>query len=63
MSNFWIRTLTGIAFLVVMVLAAFITPADPLSMFVLAVPLYLLYEFSILQSREPVAEEEEEAGK
>lgn len=51
------------AFLVVLVLAAFITPADPLSMFVLAVPLYLLYEFSILQSREPVAEEEEEAGE
>ena len=31
-----------------LVLAAFITPSDPFSMFVLAVPLYGLYELSIL---------------
>ena len=36
------------AFVLVLVLAALITPADPFSMFVLAVPLYLLYELSIL---------------
>ena len=36
------------AFVVVLLLSAFITPSDPFSMFVLAVPLYGLYEFSIL---------------
>lgn len=37
-----------IAFVLVLILAAFITPSDPFSMFVLALPLYLLYEFAIL---------------
>ncbi|MDY6418269.1 MAG: twin-arginine translocase subunit TatC [Bacteroidales bacterium] len=36
------------AVIVVLVLAALITPSDPFSMFVLAIPLYFLYEFSIL---------------
>ena len=36
------------AVVVVLVLAALITPSDPFSMFVLAIPLYFLYEFSIL---------------
>ena len=36
------------AFVVILILAAFITPSDPVSMFVLALPLYGLYEFSIL---------------
>lgn len=36
------------ALVVVLVLAAFITPSDPFSMFVLAIPLYGLYELSIL---------------
>ena len=36
------------AVVVVLVLAALITPADPFSMFVLAFPLYFLYELSIL---------------
>ena len=36
------------AFVVVLVLAALITPSDPFSMFVLAIPLYGLFEFSIL---------------
>ena len=36
------------AFVVILIFAAIITPADPVSMFVLAIPLYLLYEFSIL---------------
>lgn len=37
-----------IAFVVILIIAAFITPADPVSMFVLAAPMYLLYELSIL---------------
>ena len=37
-----------IAFVVILVIAALITPADPVSMFVLAAPMYLLYELSIL---------------
>ena len=44
------------AFVVVLILAAIITPSDPFSMFVLAVPLYGLYEFSILLCRKEVAE-------
>ena len=35
------------AVVVMLVLAALITPSDPFSMFVLAIPLYGLYEFSI----------------
>ena len=37
-----------LAFIVILVIAAFITPADPVSMFVLGLPMYLLYELSIL---------------
>lgn len=36
------------AVVVILVLAAVITPADPVSMIILAVPMYLLYEMSIL---------------
>lgn len=36
------------ALVAILVIAACITPADLLSMFVVALPLYLLYEFSIL---------------
>jgi sec-independent protein translocase protein TatC len=36
------------AVVAVLILAAFITPSDPFSMFVLAIPLYGLYELSIL---------------
>ena len=40
------------AFVVILVLAALITPSDPFSMLVLAAPMYLLYEFSILFSKD-----------
>lgn len=36
------------AFVAILIVAALITPADPVSMFVLAIPMYFLYEFSIL---------------
>lgn len=36
------------AFVVILILSALITPSDPVSMFVLSIPLYALYEFSIL---------------
>ena len=36
------------AFVAILALSAIITPSDPVSMIVLAVPLYALYEFSIL---------------
>lgn len=39
------------AIVTVMVLSALITPSDPFSMFVLSIPLYGLYEFSILLCR------------
>ena len=40
------------AVVVMLILAALITPSDPFSMFVLAIPLYGLYEFSIFLSKE-----------
>lgn len=39
------------AFVIVLLLAAIITPSDPVSMFVLGIPLYGLFEFSILVCR------------
>lgn len=41
------------AFVIMLIIAAIITPADPLSMIVLAIPLYMLYEFSIFCAKEP----------
>ena len=41
------------AVIVVLMLSALITPSDPFSMFVLAIPLYGLYELSILLCRKP----------
>ena len=41
------------AFVVILVVSALITPSDPVSMFVLALPLYLLYELSILLCLSP----------
>ena len=46
------------AVVVILVLAALITPSDPVSMIVLALPLYALYEFSILVSKDKPAETE-----
>ncbi|MEE3375760.1 MAG: twin-arginine translocase subunit TatC, partial [Candidatus Cryptobacteroides sp.] len=43
-----LRKLRRHAFIAVLILSALITPSDPFSMFVLAVPLYGLYELSIL---------------
>lgn len=39
------------AIVIVMVISALITPSDPFSMFVLSIPLYGLYELSILMCR------------
>ena len=39
------------AFMIILILSALITPSDPVSMLVLSIPLYLLYEFSILLCR------------
>lgn len=44
------------AFAAILIVSAIITPTDPFSMLVLAAPLYLLYEFSILLC--PKSEEE-----
>ena len=45
---------------VVVILAALITPSgDPFSLLVVTVPLYLLYEFSILISRSGRIEEKQ----
>lgn len=44
------------AAIIILVLAALITPSDPFSMLVLALPLYGLYEFSILLCKEKKAD-------
>jgi len=53
------------AIVAVLCVSAIITPADPLSMIVLAIPLYGLFEFSIFCARkdEKSDDEEEEEGE
>lgn len=51
------------ALVILMIIAAAITPADIMSMIVVTVPLYLLYEFSILICRKDEQEDSEEEGK
>jgi sec-independent protein translocase protein TatC len=46
----FLRTYRKYAIIIILVLAAIITPPDPLSQIIIAVPLYLLYEISILIS-------------
>jgi len=46
----FLRTYRKHAIIIILVLAAIITPPDPLSQTIIAVPLYLLYEISILIS-------------
>ena len=49
------------AVVVILILAAVLTPTgDPFTMLVVALPLYLLYEFSIMICKPAAAEEEEE---
>jgi len=47
-----LRAFRRYAVVAVLVLSALITPSDPFSMFVLAIPLYGLYELSILLCKE-----------
>ena len=49
------------ALVVVLIIAAVVTPADPLSMMIVAAPLYLLYEIAILLCSES-EETPEESG-
>ncbi len=44
----------------VLLLAAIVTPADPLSMMIVAAPLYILYEIAILLCSKPAEEDSEE---
>lgn len=46
----FLRVYRKYAVIIILVLAAIITPPDPLSQIIIAVPLYLLYEISILIS-------------
>jgi sec-independent protein translocase protein TatC len=64
----FMRTYRKHAVVVILILAALITPPDPLSQTIIAVPLYVLYEVSIfvsagvLRSKRKQAEAEERAG-
>lgn len=53
------------ALVAVLCVAAIVTPADPMSMIVVAIPLYALYEFSVFCAREdvPGEDEDEEDGE
>jgi len=42
-----LKSLRRYAIVIICVLSAFLTPPDPMSMILLVVPLYLLYELSI----------------
>ncbi len=53
----FLRKYRKYALVIVLILAAIITPADPFSMFVAALPLYLLYELSIVFCSKEVPEE------
>ena len=48
------------AVLLIAVLAAIITPADPFSMLIAAIPLFLLYGISILVCKKAEPDEDEE---
>ena len=53
----FLRKYRKYALVIVLILAAIITPADPFSMFVAALPLYFLYELSIVFCSKEVPEE------
>ena len=46
-----LKNIRKYAVVVILIISAIITPSDPFSMFVLAIPLYALYEFSIILCR------------
>lgn len=48
------------AIVVILVISALITPSDPFSMLVLAAPLYLLYEFSIMICKDKQPDDEDD---
>ncbi len=49
------------AFVVVLVISAVITPADPFSQILVSIPVYILYEFSILLAERVEKQREQEA--
>ena len=57
------RKYRKIAIVAVLCVSAIITPADPMSMIILAIPLYALYEFSIMLCRKSIMTEEEMAAE
>ncbi len=54
----FMRKYRRMAIVVILVLAAIITPPDPTTQVLIGVPLYLLYEISIIISKRVVASEE-----
>jgi sec-independent protein translocase protein TatC len=47
----WMKKYRRHAIVILVIFAALITPADPFSMIIVAIPLLLLYEFSVLISK------------
>ena len=52
LSKSFLKSYRKHAVVALLILAAFITPSDPFSMIAVGLPLYLLYEFSILVCRD-----------
>jgi len=51
MHHIWLAKYRKYAIIVIFVIAAFLTPPDPVSQIIIALPLILLYEMSILAAR------------
>lgn len=59
----FLRSYRRHAFVVILILAAIITPPDVVTQFLIGIPLYFLYEISIIVSKRVIANQEKEEKK
>ena len=62
MSPEFMRQYRRMAIVIILIVAGIITPPDVLSQFLIGIPLFILYEVSILISKRVVAQQEKEAA-
>jgi sec-independent protein translocase protein TatC len=62
MSPEFMRQYRRMAIVIILIVAGIITPPDVLSQFLIGIPLFILYEVSIIISKRVVAEQEKEAA-
>jgi sec-independent protein translocase protein TatC len=63
LTPLFLRTYRKHAFLVILIVAAFITPPDVASQIIVTIPLYLLYELSIVIAKRVERQMKEEEDK